>query len=185
MFINKKTNGKDEEQLDLDESSFKYYSVKDAELTLGEFTKVQKEATVVANEILAMIGKTYYDAKTKSYKKIDFKDIAILSRKKSGVILLVRDILKKAGIPVNCNYRIDLYKSYDIQIVINILKLIENCQNDIALISTLCLPQYNLSFDDLAHIRAEYKKEKFFYQAVDKYLTDKTDTVTKLINNLS
>ena len=178
--INKKS-AKEENSNDLNEQTFSYYSVKDAELTFGEFTKVQKEAKVVANEILSMIGKSYYDAKTKSHKAIDFKDITILSRRKSGVMLLVRDILKKAGIPVNCTYRQELYKSYDIQIVINILKLIENCQNDTALISTLSLKSNGFTFDELAKIRAKYKEEKFFYQAVDKYLSQQDDNISKKI----
>ncbi|MGN1213023.1 MAG: UvrD-helicase domain-containing protein [Christensenellales bacterium] len=179
--VNKKTS-KDESE-DLQNETFKYYSVKDAELSFGEFVKIQKEAKIVANEILSLIGKTYYDAKTKSHKKIDFKDIAILSRKKSGVMLLMRDVLKKSGIPVNCTYTDKLYKSYDIQLIINILRLIENCQNDTALISTLALKSNNLSFDELAKIRAKFKEEKFFYQAVDRYASEICDETSKKIQS--
>lgn len=181
--IHKSTNKNGEEELDLDDKDFSYYSVKDADLTYGEYTKVQKEAKVIAQEINNIIGKQYYDAKSKQYKTIDFKDIAILSRRKSGVTLLVRDILKKSGIPVNCTYKTELYKNYDIQIIINILKLIQNCQDDTALMSTLCLPQNKLTFNELAHIRATFKDEKFFYQAVEKYVNSFNDIISQKILN--
>lgn len=189
ILINSTADGQDDqaEQDDQTQNSqaeqgeFEYYSVKNSQLTKSEFSTIEKEAQIVASEISKMLGVTYFDAKTKQNKKIDFCDIAILSRKKSGIVLAIADTLKSYGIPTNCTYKCNLYKSFDIQIILNILKLVQNRQNDVALISTLSIASNGLLFDDMAKIRREFADQKFFYECVDLYAENFDDDISKKI----
>lgn len=153
------------------------YSVKNSKLIKDDFKQLQQEVLVVVQQIHNLIGKTYYDSSSKTYKTIDFGDIAILSRKKSNVMLIIRDILKKAQMPVNCQYKNKLFNNYDVEILVNLLKCIENLQNDTALISSLSSIVGGLSFQELAEIR-QFDGSEYFYQAVQNYINNKQDDIS-------
>ena len=157
------------------------YSVKDAELVAEENTETEKEALVLADQIEQMLKKEYYNAKSDSYKKIEYSDIAVLSRNKKSTMLQTRNILKKCGIPVNVQYTEQLFDGYDMQMLLSFLKVIDNHKNDMALFSSLS-NFGKLSFEQLAEIRYKYKNEKFYYDAVEKYLKEVDDEISQKLN---
>ena len=169
----------EKEQIENNEDSV--YSVKNAQLNFEENTEIEKEALVLAKHIEQMLKKEYYDAKNKCYKKIEYSDIVVLSRSEKGIMMQTRNILKKCGIPVNVKYTEKLFDGYDISILFNLLKVIDNDKNDIALLSALS-NFGNISFDEMAEIRYKYKKEKFFYQAVETYLKENDDIISQKID---
>lgn len=158
------------------------YSVKNAEMTFDETTQIQKEAFVVAKKIKELVGSEIYDAKLKAKRPVTFADIAILSRKKANTILQIREVLKQQNIPATCSFSDQLFENFDVQIIINILKVINNSQNDIPLVSSLTSHFGKLSFDDVAKIRSKFPNEKYFYQAVLKYQTEIKDEITNKLN---
>lgn len=158
------------------------YSVKSAEMTFDGTTQIQKEAFVVAKKIKELVGSEIYDAKIKAKRPVTFADIAILSRKKANTILQIREVLKQQNIPATCSFSDQLFENFDVQIIINILKVISNSQNDIPLVSSLTSHFGKLSFDDVATIRAKFPNEKYFYQAVLKYQTEIKDEITDKLN---
>ena len=157
------------------------YSVKDSELTFDKTDDIKKEALLLASEIKDMLNKKYYDAKSDSYKNITFGDMAVLSRSKNNVLPKIRQILNEAGIPVSTTYEDALFDNYDMQILMNIIRTIENYKNDVPLISSLsnigCL-----SFDELSTIRSLYSKEEFFYEAVEKYKIEHADVISQKLS---
>ncbi len=178
----------DEDENNVNEDEFtkdddhRVYSVKDSNITQGEKTSIQKQALLLASEIKDMLGKPFYDVKSKTTRYIDYKDIAVLSRNKSGVILELRKVLNEVGIPVTAQYSENIFESYDMQILFGILSAINNPNDDFALLTTF-VNIGDFSFGELATIRKEYKTEHFFYVAVSKYLEEHNDTISQKITN--
>ena len=156
------------------------YSVKDSCLTFKKHKAIEKQAIVLANKINDLVGKPIYDAKAKRMRNISYKDIAILSRTKAGVVLEVREILKEANIPVLAEYSENIFKCYDMKILIDILSCIDNQNDDLPLLTAL-VNIGELSFKELAEVKNKYRKEKFFYNAVNKYIQNQNDTISQKI----
>ena len=146
----------------------KVYSVKDSELVLDAEKSVQKEALLLAKKIKEMLNKQYFNAKTGKMQNITFGDIAVLSRRKSGILLETQKVLEKADIPVTSSFDENIFDCYDVQILINILKVVENSKNDVALISAMSNIG-KFSFDELATIRQNFRDKTYFYEAVEEY----------------
>ncbi|MBO7508139.1 MAG: UvrD-helicase domain-containing protein, partial [Clostridia bacterium] len=156
------------------------YSVKNSEIVKDEEKSIETEAMILADEITKITKKRYYDAKSKTYKPIKYGDIAVLLRSGKDLFLQVGKILQKAGIPIQTSLEENLFDSIDMQILLNILKTIENQKDDIPLLSAM-VNIGHFSFDELALIRSVFKEEKFFYNAVDLYALNHNDDLSTKI----
>lgn len=130
------------------------------------------EARLIAKKI-----SEYIDMPHKEYK---FKDIAVLKRNKSRVDVLYK-VLKECDIPVALEYKSNLFESYEICLLISILKLINNFQDDLAVATVLKSFIINLDENALAEIRLS-DATSAFWQAVLNY--NKDDEIGNGINRL-
>src|SRR5699024_9542348 len=128
---------------------------------------VQLEARVYANKIKEWLGYgdkrplQIFDKDEETMRNVKYKDIVILLRSMSGAATIV-DELKKQGIPVYSELRSGYFQAIEIQVMINMLKIIDNPYQDIPLASVLRSPIVSLDEDQLARIRLA-KKNKSFY----------------------
>lgn len=163
------------EKEERDESFDKVYSIlRDKNNYKKRLTNARREAMIVARKILDMIGKDYYDVKSKTTKKIDFSDIAILSRK-NEYLAEIALVLTEYKVPISSNMLNNIYKNIDVALLISLLRLLDNFHNDVELSTVLRSPFFNFTFDDLAKIRKEYSDEKYFYNAFKRYGNEKQD----------
>ena len=158
------------------------YSVKDAKLVFDTEKDIQREALVLAKQIKEVLGKKYYDAKSDTFKTISYGDIAVLSRNKSGVLAETRKILKDVGIPTVATFDDKLFDNFDMQILMSILKTIQNPKDDIPLIISLSNVG-GFDFDELAKIRSASREKEFFHQSLKEYLENFNDTTSQKIKN--
>ena len=137
----------------------KIYSVLDAkfkEEKINEYAK--KEAFIVANKVAELISGEHliYDAdfdKNNGLRKISYSDIAILYRSKGSYLNCLLDELKKLDIPLKLVNGDNILEEYEIQVLINYLKLINNSLDEYALVGFLTSPIVNLSFEELGVLR--------------------------------
>ena len=161
-------------QKEQQEQPFGYYSVKNSPLFVEETSRIQNEAFVLAGEIAKATKKLHYDAKKKKFLETKYGDIAVLCRDNKDVILQVRTILNQLGIPTNCTFDDDLSKSVGIQLILAVLKVIENMQNDIPLLTVMTSVVGKFDFDDVVEIR-EFSTQKgakqnsFLFDAINLY----------------
>ncbi len=115
--------------------------------------EAEKIASLVASIINQEINKTYYDTKSKEYKRITFGDIAILTRNKDNAYVagIVNGLIKH-GVPVVSEISQDICQSPEIQTLINLLKLVDCFNGDIPLASVLKSAIGKFSEEDLAEI---------------------------------
>mgnify|MGYP001218786984 CR=1 FL=1 len=147
----------------------------DGEESVEDVAAAQFEARLYAEKINEWIGKKgkapvqVLDKETNTLRDVQFRDIVILQRSLTGVATIV-DELKKQGIPVHAELRTGYFVAIEIQVMINMLKVIDNPYQDIPLVSVLRSPIVGLNEEQLAQIRVMQKYEPF-YEAVKKYAT--------------
>ncbi len=146
-------------------------------------TESRKEAMIVARKILDIIGKEYYDIKSKTTKKIEFSDISILCRK-NDFLKDVAKVLEEYKVPIETNLLDNIYKNNDVALLLSLLKVVDNFHDDNALSVVMVSPFYNFTFDELATIRREYNDETFFYNSVKNYSKNKKDKISLKIDFL-
>ncbi len=86
-----------------------------------------------------------------------YKDIVILLRSAGKEGSIYRNVLTKMGIPVSAEGKTGYFDAVEVQIVMNYLKIIDNPDQDIPLVSVLKSSFVGLSDDELAQIEIETK----------------------------
>lgn len=174
-FIN--TQKKAEEETDLSQ----IYSVKNDNLLTNQDTLLEKEALLVADKISALLETKIFDNDTKQERNIQYKDIAILTRTKEAIKQIAKVLMQK-GIPVNAEYKVNLFSSYEVKLIIEFLKLLQNSNDDIALSGVLKSPLYNLTDTDLILIK-QANENIPFYSAVETYAKNNCDELSRKLRD--
>ncbi len=157
-FLSKEDNKKEEE-------SARIYDI------LAEEQKIKLEypsnvALLIEKIIKEELGKSYYNIKTGKHEQITYSDIVILNKNRDNdyVFSLVSDLLK-LNIPVSSEVSENVCVFWEIQLLINVLKLIDCKVEDIPLVSVMKSPVGNFSENELVKISLMYKE---YLSALDK-----------------
>lgn len=124
------------------------------------------EAKFVANRIKELIDSKYnvYDKK-QGYRKATFKDIVILLRTTKEISSIYEKEISDLNLPVFSDISSNYLESTEIQIILSVLKIIDNPNSDIPLITVLRSSIGEFTDNDLIEIRLE-EKNKSFYEAI-------------------
>ncbi|WP_018922367.1 helicase-exonuclease AddAB subunit AddA [Salsuginibacillus kocurii] len=156
MIINKgepiKANPTAEEFSDLDE----------------DIATAQLEGRAIARRIRTMIeeGHEVFDKETKQMRKATYRDMVVLMRSMPWAETFA-DEFKQAGIPVYADVSSGYFEAIEVQIIMSLLKVIDNPLQDIALASVLRSPIVGLNEQELALIRV-HDQNGHFYHALKK-----------------
>ncbi len=147
---------------------------------------------VVARRIRNIIeeerSKEWYDPEKGKYVRVDYSDIAILSRKKSGQIAETVAALAAEGVPVTSASAVNVCEYAEVKTLIDLLSLLDNAEQDIPLCSVLLSAIGGLDVNDLTEIRLAYQNEKTagserktiaYRDACKRYATEKTDDLSE------
>ncbi|MGV8154894.1 MAG: helicase-exonuclease AddAB subunit AddA [Alkaliphilus sp.] len=155
---------------------------------LEEMQDAEIEATISANRINELIGSEIYDSKKQIYRKVEYRDIAVLLRSTVTWAPIFMDVFKKKNIPVYTDSNTGYFDALEINTFLNLLKLIDNKRQDIPLLSVMRSIIGRFTTEELVDIRSKYREGTYF-DAVKKYsvggeglLKDKT---TRFLNKLN
>ena len=125
------------------------------------------EAKAVANRIRKLFEDNYcvYDKK-EGYRKATFKDIVILLRTTSDTAKVYEKELTQNGFPTFTDTGSNYFETEEIQIILSVLKIIDNPNNDIPLVTVLRSPIGGFTDNELIEIRLE-ERNGLFYQALE------------------
>ncbi|MBO7218842.1 MAG: UvrD-helicase domain-containing protein, partial [Clostridia bacterium] len=140
----------------------------------------ESEAHLVLQEINNIISQESLteNGTTRPYK---YEDIAILVRSKTNLVKAIIDVLTMHQIPVNVSLNSEFFDTYEVSVLVAILKVIANYKDDISLVTVLKSPLFGLTDEDLVTIRQNCPKEKYYYQAIEGY--DKNDSIKNTITS--
>ncbi len=137
----------------------------DEELLTDE---IAREAMFTAQRIASLVEvekPLIYDEKEQKSRCLQYRDIAILSRKNKGVSEIFAEQLSAHGIPFYCEDETgDYLISQEISAILSFLKIIDNPLQDIPLLAVMRSPMFLFTEEELAQIRQ--KSNLSFYHAV-------------------
>lgn len=114
---------------------------------------VMAEATLIARDIKRTVGMPMVDGEGNPSGALHYRDIAILLPVSKNVADKVELVLSREGVPVYTEGSADPMASEEITQLIQFLTLMNNLMNDVALLSVLRGPLFDMSEGELAQIR--------------------------------
>lgn len=136
-----------------------------AEYKANSEERIRAEAVKIAEYIKEVMssGETIRKDE-KTLRKAEFSDFTILLRNTKNKAPILAEELRKNGIPVN--YSVEGYaESAEISVFLSLLKVIDNPDSDIELLTVLMSPIFGFSAEELANMRAA-KKTGSLYSAL-------------------
>ncbi|MGN1114145.1 MAG: helicase-exonuclease AddAB subunit AddA [Oscillospiraceae bacterium] len=129
---------------------------------IPEYLNFDKEHYAIAQKIKAMIEQGYPVYEGENQRPCRMSDFCVLSRKTSDNRKMAK-ALEYVGLKAFAEESSGYLRSREIAVMINLLRVIDNPMNDIALASVLMSPIFGFSADDMAEIRIFTPKSKSFY----------------------
>jgi ATP-dependent helicase/nuclease subunit A len=158
----------------------------EAEENYQDLEYAQLEARAYAKKIKQWIGTSHnaplqiVDKATEKLRDVQYRDIVILLRSMTWAPTIV-DELKKQGIPVYAELSTGYFEAIEVQIMLNLLKVIDNPRQDIPLASVLKSPIVGLNENELAKVRLSDRRNSY-YEAVQKYRHENENEITKKLD---
>src|SRR5699024_4175086 len=150
------------------------------EETAQDVMNIELEARVYAQKIKQLISGEQsnqpfevIDKATNQPRPIQYSDMVILQRSLTGVSTIIEE-LRKQGIPVHAELSTGYLEAIEIQVMINMLKVIDNPYQDIPLASVLRSPIVGVNEETLAQIRLANQNGSF-YEALKDYIAKVND----------
>lgn len=140
----------------------------EAEVEEGDVLEnTDREIAAIARIISENKGQPVFDVKKQVERSVEYRDIVILSRNRH-TIPAIEKALNDQGIPAFGENPGGYFESVEIEIFVNLLKVIDNIRQDIPLISVMHSPIFDFTAKELAKIRIAFR-EGSFYQAIRSY----------------
>ena len=126
------------------------------------FENIELEAKFVANRIKHLLESKYQVKEKEGYKSVTYKDIVILLRSANTIAEIYEKELTKLNIPVFSDTSSEYLDSTEIATILSLLKVVDNPNQDIALVAVLRSPMYNFDDNDLIQIRLQDRNGSFY-----------------------
>lgn len=147
--------------------------------------KPQLEARVVSKRISELIGNfEIYDKETKVMRKAEYRDVVILLRATKNYADSFVTELSARNIPVFADVNSGYFDKMEVQIMMSLLKIIDNPYQDIPLLAVLRSKVGDFEANELTDIRLVDKNCSFF-EAMQKSATNGNKKVLSFLNKLS
>ena len=145
-----------------------------------EMDNTEMEALLIAQKIRQLLEKDIYDPKLQCRRKIEYRDMVILLRATRNSAGIFMEQLSSEGIPVYADASSGYFDTIELNLFINLLRLIDNKRQDIALLSVMRSPIGGFSIEDFIKIRTRLipRREKqscSFYEAMEIYMEENND----------
>ena len=120
---------------------------------IAELEKTELEARIAAKIAAERIGQQIYDCKAEKIRTVGPSDIAVLLRGTRGVADIYAEALKREGIASYIDAGEGYFETMEIEVFMNLLRVIDNRRRDVPLISVLRSPIFGMTVSDLIGIR--------------------------------
>ncbi|ACB85427.1 helicase-exonuclease AddAB subunit AddA [Natranaerobius thermophilus] len=133
----------------------------------------EREAQLIATTINSLVEEEYriYDRDLDDYRKLDYSDFVILSRKTKEQAELVTNVFQEHGVPLYAELDTGYFAAQEVQVMLSLLKIIDNPRQDIPLAGVLRSPLVGLDSNELVEIRRSNPGTDY-YEACKRVLTN-------------
>lgn len=121
------------------------------------------EARMIALRIREIIRDgVVLDKETQEYRRVRYRDIVILTRSIRGWAEVFSSVLGEEGIPAYSVSREGYFETYEVSVLLDYLKILDNARQDLPLAAVLTSPFGGLDTRELAEIRIAYPNVPFY-----------------------
>lgn len=146
--------------------------------------KSEIEARFVANRINKLLKEDYYVFdKKEGYRKITYKDIVILLRTTQNIAVEYEKELNKLEIPVFSDTGLNYFETEEIEIILSVLKIIDNPNSDIPLVCVLRSQIGGFTDNELIEIRLNSKDTSFYNALLDMSNCEEGSILKQKVSN--
>ena len=128
---------------------------------IAELAKTELEAKIAAGLVAERLGMEIYDCKKEKVRAVGYSDIVILLRGVKGSADIYAEALKEQGIPSYIDAGEGYFETMEIEVFMNLLRVIDNRRKDIPLISVLRSPVFGLTVKELIDIRLSHREGSY------------------------
>lgn len=145
---------------------------------------IETEAFMIAQRIKQLKeSMKVYDAELETYREPRYSDFAILVRSTTNYFEVFSRVLQSAGVPAHAASRTGYFSAFEVQIILNYLRLIDNPLQDIALASVMLSPIAEFTANELAKIRILNKNGRLYKALKDYQEAGDDGTLVKKIDS--
>lgn len=144
---------------------------------LEEYENAELEAVNTVEIIKNLLKNKIFDKEINAYRNAEYRDIAILLSSANVDGPHYADVFTQNNIPVFFDTNKNFFDNLEVCIIINLLSLIDNDYDDIALISVMRAPFFDFSIKEMFNIRKECNTG-FYYEAIKHYIDNKNDNLS-------
>ncbi len=155
--------------------------LEDVDEELEEMSSIEMEARFVVEKIRKLVGTPTYNAKDKVERPIEYRDIVILLRSPKNWSPIFTEIFTKEGIPVYSDDSSGYFDTLEINMFLELLRLIDNKRQDKPLLSVMRSPIGRFKIEDLIKIRLAHR-EGSYYNAIMNYIENNDDKLSKRLH---
>ncbi len=130
---------------------------------VNESQKTELELKHIALTIKKMLDKKFKITENSTIRECTQKDFAILFRSGKKNMQIMCEQLEKLNINYICHNNFDFMQSYEISILVSILKIINNPLLEISFCAIALSPMFCFSNQEMLKIKIENNSENFFY----------------------
>lgn len=143
---------------------------------------IEIEAKFVASKIRNLIDNKFqvYDNKKQIFRDIQARDIVILLRSTKDKANIYEKELQNQNIDVYSDTSSEYLGSYEIQVIMDLLKIIDNPYQDLPLVHVMRSPIGMFTDDDLLEIRLVDKTDDFYTAMLKSRLSVHSDLKYKI-----
>ena len=127
----------------------------DADEAIRDLKDAELEALEVCRLIEQNLGRPYYDSKAGKVSHLRYRDMVILMRSVANYAGVYTQMMKQYGIPLFVDDNDGYFDTMEINVFLNLLRIIDNKYQDVPLISVLRSEVFRFSTDELAQIRVD------------------------------
>lgn len=153
-------------------------SVQSEVIDAVELETARMEARAIAARIRRLLGDEgeppylVMDSKTKQMRAATYRDIVILLRATQAWAPLMVEELKLEGIPAYAEFSTGYFQATEVEVMISLLRVIDNPYQDIPLAGVLRSPIVGLTAEELAVIRMLDKRKPYYEVLLDAASND-------------
>lgn len=139
-----------------------------------DLNAIEVEARLAARRIKDLLGQSIYDPRLQTVRAIEYRDIVILMRSTRRRANNFQEILAEQAIPVYADVNNGYFEALEVEMFLNLLRIIDNKRQDIPLLSVMRSPIGEFTVEELIAIRVD-NQAVTYYEAMEAYMGSHTD----------
>ncbi len=136
------------------------------------------EARLAGLYIQESLGQPVLDPRSGEEKCLEYRDMVVLLRATQKWGHIFWETFTEMGIPVYADINTGYFDAIEVKLLLNLLRIIDNKQQDIPLLSTMRSSIGGFTIEEMAEIRVEQPRAAFF-DALSYYANNKENELAK------